>query len=220
MKNKQPTKKYRRSPRVEQNHQRTRREILLAAQKILLERGADAVTLALVSAELGLTKQALYHYFKSKEALLKDLVTTLLDDEITTIIAVIENTAPSTPVLGVMIHTFYKYYITRLDAFRTIYCQTQLYSTPQMGIDKGVLEEEINPRTQGLFDILEDRLCTKDSTMAERKAKRQLAFSAWLSALGLMTMLGVADSTNDPLVHLDSELIDTLAKVFDDAAVK
>lgn len=49
---------------------------------------------------------------------------------------------------------------------------------------------------------------------------RSLAFSAWLSALGLLTMLGLADANDDPLVHSDQVLLDTLANVFDEAVIK
>ena len=37
-----------------------------------------------------MTKQALYHYFPSKEALLRGMVSTLLEDEIEALLAVIE----------------------------------------------------------------------------------------------------------------------------------
>ncbi len=47
---------------------------------------------------------------------------------------------------------------------------------------------------------------------------RKLAFTAWLSALGLVTMLGVADAVDDPLIHSDEDLLDTLSSVFDDVA--
>ena len=49
---------------------------------------------------------------------------------------------------------------------------------------------------------------------------RQLAFTAWSSALGLLTILSIADATADPLVHSDADLIDTLSKVFELAAAE
>ena len=51
----------------------------------------------------------------------------------------------------------------------------------------------------------------------ERKRVRQLAFSAWTSALGLVTMLGVADATDDPIMHPQKDLLKTLTAVFDAA---
>ena len=74
-------------------------------------------------------------------------------------------------------------------------------------IDEDTLRDEINPRTQHLFDILEARIATGPKSNAQREALRQLAFTAWLSALGLMTMLGVAEALDDPLIHSDEDLL-------------
>ena len=36
--------------------------------------------------------------------------------------------------------------------------------------------------------------------------------------LGLLTMLSIADATHDPLIHEDSDLVDSLAGIFESAA--
>jgi hypothetical protein len=46
------------------------------------------------------------------------------------------------------------------------------------------------------------------------------ARSAWHSALGLITMPGVADRANDPLRHSDQALLVTLTAVFDTPRTK
>lgn len=217
---KQPSKTRRRSARVEQKHEQARQDILEVAQRILLKGGMEAVTLASVAGELSMTKQALYHYFPSKEALVRSLVTTLVNDEIETLITAIEDVDSGAEALGTLIRAFYNHYIGRLDAFRSVYCQSQLYSASGSGIDEDTVRNEINPRTRHLFDVLEDRISSSSASKAERARMRQLAFTAWLSALGLLTMLGVADAVNDPLVHKDEDLLDTLSTVFDEAAGK
>ena len=203
------------SARIEQKRERNRREILETAEAILRYGGVDALTLKSVAEELALTKQALYHYFPSKEALIKSLVVKLLDDEIKILITAVEKEKSDKRVLGTMIRAFHKHYIGRIDAFRAIYCASQLYSAPSGIIDKDMLKEEINPRTRGLFDILENRLSKSSMTREARVRLRRLAYSAWLAALGLVTMLAVADAANDPLIHSDRELVETLAEVFD-----
>jgi AcrR family transcriptional regulator len=215
---KQSSKRQVRSPRVKQKFEQARNDILEAARRILLDGGMEAVTLASVAGELQMTKQALYHYFPSKEALVRSLVTALLDDEVNELIAAVESAEPGTETLGLLMRTFYRHYIGRLNAFRSVYCQSQLYGTPELGLDRDTLREEINPRTRHLFDVLEDRISSSSASMAEREEMRQLAFAAWLSALGLMTMLGIADANDDPLIHSDEELLDTLSGVFDNAA--
>ena len=209
--NKQP------SARVARKRQQVRREILEYAQAILGESGPEAVTLASVAGRLGTSKQSLYHYFASKEALIRGLVTTLLDAEIEALLKVINARKSDRKILGTLIQSFYAHYLNNLDAFRIIYCQSQLYSSSSAALDDLTLREEIHPRTRLLFDVLEERIAGKAATKAKRQRARQLAFTAWTSALGLVTMLGVADATDDPVVHSDKALLKTLSDVFDAA---
>ncbi len=206
------------SARVAQKREQARREILSSAQAILREQGPDAVTLASVAGRLGMTKQSLYHYFASKEALDRGLVTTLLDEEIDALLSAITALRSNKRVLGVLIKTFYAHYVDNLDAFRSIYSQSQMYSSSASKIDEVMLREEIHPRTRQLFDVLEEKLSGQNSTRSERRRARQLAFTAWTSVLGMMTMLSVADATNDPIAHSEQALLKVLSNVFDAAS--
>jgi AcrR family transcriptional regulator len=205
------------SPRVAHKRQQARREILDAAERVLGAGGTEAVTLASVADQLGMTKQALYHYFPSKEALLRSLVTTLLDEEIEALGAAMSEPGFEKDPLGNLIRAFYAHYSNRLDAFRTIYCQSQLCAVADSGLDETTLRDEVHPRTRSIFDRLEDQLAGPNADVATRRHARQLAYTAWCSALGLMTILGVADATDDQLIHSDQELLDTLAGVFRNA---
>lgn len=206
------------SPRVARKRERSRQEILQAAREILREGGVDAVTLASVAGRLGLTKPALYHYFPSKEALVRSLVVTLLDEEVETLTKAVAEEDSDARVLGSMIRAFYSHYIGRLDALRAVYCQAQLYPSASTIFDENALRREINPRTRSLFDTLEARLAGTSKSKAQRARLRRLAYAAWLSALGLLTMLGLAEATGDTLRHSDEDLLETLAGVFDAAA--
>ena len=205
------------SARVTRKRQQVRREILAYAQAILSESGPESVTLASVAGRLGMTKQSLYHYFASKEALIRGLVTTLLDAEIEALLKAINSRKSDRKILGALIQSFYAHYADNLDAFRIVYCQSQLYSSSSAALDELTLREEIHPRTRLLFDVLEERIAGKGATRAKRQRARQLAFTAWTSVLGLVTMLGVADATDDPVVHSDNALLKTLTDVFDAA---
>ena len=206
------------SVRVQHKRKQAREEILQVAQRLLQSGGVEAVTLASVAGELSMTKQALYHYFPSKEALVRGLVATLLDDEISALTKAVEASESVEETLSTLIRAFYEHYIDHLDAFRIVYCQSQLYSASNLGIDKTTLRDEINPRTRQLFDILEQKMAGSVRSKKKRMRTRQLAFAAWTSALGLLTMLGVAEATNDPLIHSDQDLLGTLSNVFDKAA--
>jgi AcrR family transcriptional regulator len=205
------------SERVVKKREQARREILDIAQSILSESGPSAVTLASVAGRLGMTKQSLYHYYSSKEALVRALVTALLDQEIEALLAAIARQKSDDKVLGTLIKAFYTHYVDNLDAFRTIYCHTQMFASSSPKLDEETLREEIHPRTGRLFDVLEQRLAAVGTSKSDRKRARQLAFTAWTSALGLVTMLGVADASDDPLMHSETSLMKTLSRVFDEA---
>lgn len=208
------------SSRVQQKREQARHEILQAARDILREGGVEAVTLASVAGVLGMTKQALYHYFPSKEALLRSLVTSFIDHEVENLVAAIEANDSGSNTLGTLIRAFYDHYINCLEVFRTVYCQSQLYSDTNLGMDQKTIRDEINPRMQRLFDTLEARLLTNRSLRkSTRERMRRLAFTAWTSALGLVTILSVAEAVKDPTLHSDKDLLDTLALVFDEAAM-
>jgi type VI protein secretion system component VasF len=93
-----------------------------------------------------------------------------------------------------------------------------LYSSADTKLDESTLREEIHPRTRHLFDVIEDRLSGADAGKAKRRRVRQLAFTAWMSALGLMTMLSVASANNDPIAQSEKALLKVLSGVFDGAA--
>jgi AcrR family transcriptional regulator len=167
-----------------------------------------------VAGALDMTRQALYHYFPSKEALMRALVTDLLDTEVRFLLDRISETDSGSAAIAALIRSFHAHYIGRLGAFRAIYGQTQLYSSAQTGMDPDTIREEVNPRTRGLFDALEARLLADPHSEWGRKEARRYAYAAWTSALGLVTMLSVADAVGDPLIHRDSDLLDTLVSVF------
>ena len=192
-----------------------RQEILAVARDILLQEGPDGVTLNAVSSRLGMTKPALYHYFASKEALARGLITTLIDEEIGALMRAVDAVASDDRLLGAMIRAFHAHYAGRLHAFRFVYGQSQLYAAPGLGVNADMVKGEITPVTRRLFERLESRLTDSAMSAQRRQGVRRLAFVAWTSALGLVAMLGIADATRDPLLHSDEALIDTLAEVFD-----
>ena len=58
----------------------TEREIRQAARALLVERGRDAVTLRAIARELGITAPALYRYYDSHDALLRQLCDDICED--------------------------------------------------------------------------------------------------------------------------------------------
>ena len=205
------------SPRVRLKRKRMRQEVLEAAKALLLAEGPDAVTLGAVSGRLRMTKPAIYHYFPSKEALTRSLVASLIEEEIGELKVAVDRAGPGENPIGAMIRAFHAHYRTNLHAFRFVYGQLQLYLKPEMGIDAEMVRSEITPRTRHLFDLLESRLAPDDQDGGERRRMRRLAFVAWMSVLGLLTMIAIAEGMDDPLLYPDKELLDTITTAFEHA---
>ena len=205
--------------RVARKRLETQQEILDTALQILDEQGVERLTLAAVCERLGFTKPAIYHYFRSKEALVRSLVLELVHQETAALIAAVSADASGrTTVLGVLIRAFYRHYRQRLNAFRLVYCQFQLMDMQTLGFDRETIRKDINPRTQHLFDVVSSVLNGDADPVPP--ATRRLAFSAYLAAIGLIDAIGVTDAGNDPLRHSDADLLDTLVGVFDTAAAR
>jgi len=213
----EPAEKPASSPRVQKKRKQARKEILQTTRDILREQGIESVTLASVAGKLGLTKQAIYHYFPSKDALMSALVTALLDEEVEVLIAAVQGADTDQATLGRLIRRFYDHYINNLEAFRTIYCLSQLNSSVRVAMNETTLREEIHPRTHRLFDVLEARLAKETMNRQQRARIRRLSYVAWTSALGLVTMLSLAEAVGDPLAHQDEDLLDVLTRVFEGA---
>ena len=205
------------SSRVALKRIKAKQEILNTALSILADQGVEGLTFAAVADKLGFSKPALYHYFRSKEDLLRSLMLELLQQENLELIDAVSKSSERDTVLGTLIRAFYHRYRMRLNAFRLIYCQMQLTDMQALGFDQKTIRQGINPLTQKLFDTVVSIL-TDNGKFSATLEMRQLAFSAWLAALGLVEMIGVSDAGNDPLRHSDEALLDTLANVFNAAA--
>src|SRR5690349_2409157 len=68
-----------RQARRERRRDRSRSEILDAARKVLLRSGVAAMTLEAVATEAGMSKTGLYYYFPSKDALIFELVFSVIE---------------------------------------------------------------------------------------------------------------------------------------------
>ena len=205
------------SARIALKRTKAKQEILDAALEILSNQGVESLTLAAVAEQLGFTKPALYYYIQSKEDSLRSLVLELLRQETAVLIAAVSKNSDSGTVLGTLIRAFYDRYRSRLNAFRLVYCQFQLMDVQALGFDQTTIRQDVNPLSKELFDTVVSIIYGNSGDLVSANVRR-LAFSAWLAAVGLIEMIGIAEAGNDPLRYPDDVLLDTLEQVFNAAA--
>ena len=197
----------------------SRREILDAARTVLARVGVPGLTQEAVARELGVTKQALYHYFPSKNALLFEVV---LEEHAAAAEAVHTACAraPDGPsALEALIRATVAHFAGRLDAFRLITQQVQFVDAERMDPETLARLRPLNDRSYG---VAEEKLRAdwRGARGGKRGDARRLVFTAHLAAMGLLTMKALVERFEDPLRHRDDELVAELCGVFRQAATK
>lgn len=208
-----------RRARREQRRSQSREEILEAARRVLLRKGIAGTTLDAVAREVGVSKAALYYYFPSKDALFFELVFGNLQSQAQAVHEAVEKTATGADALGAIVRESVKAFTPRLDDFRLAYLHAQVAG--QGAVHFGEQQfARIRPLNELWFAGAAKRL-GEDRKKRRGRAKvepRLLAFLAWLASIGLLTMKGLVESQNDPLIYTDEQLIEGFARVFAAAA--
>jgi AcrR family transcriptional regulator len=205
--------------RRERRRELSRDEILRAARAVLLRSGIAAMTLEAVAQAAGMSKTGLYYYYPSKDALMFELVFGAIERQARSVQAAVRKAGDGGGALRAIIGETVRSFADRLDDFRLIFMFAQVagagsvnWSTEQF--------ERLRPLNDLLFADAARLLASERVKRAvpERVEPRLLAFLAYLSAIGLLTMKGMVEQLDDPLIYSDEELIEGFARVFEAAA--
>lgn len=205
--------------RRERRRERSREEIVEAARRVLLRNGIAATTLEAVAKEVGLTKAALYYYYPSKDALLFEVIFATIEVQSQAVHDGVERAKTGGEALAAIIRETVRTYSSRLDDFRLTYLHGQVAGAGAVHITGQQLD-----RIRPLNDLAyagATKMLTKDWKHARGRARvepRVMAFLASIAAVGLLTMKGMVESVDDPLLYPDEQLIEGLARIFEAAA--
>jgi len=208
-----------RSARRQRRRDRSREEILDAARRVLLRQGIAGMTLDAVANEVGVSKTALYYYFASKDALLFELVFGNLQSHAQAVHDAVETTTTGADALEAMVRTSFQVFASRLDDFRLAYLHGQVAGQGAVHFDAQQFAR-IRPLNDLWFAGAAKRL-TSDRKKRPRGVPiepRLLAFLAWVASIGLLTMKGMVETQDDPLIYTDAQLVEALSQVFAAAA--
>ena len=207
-----------RQARKERRRSRTREEILEAARSVLLHHGVAAMTLEAVATEAGMSKTGLYYYFPSKDALVFELVYAAVDRHAHVIDDAASKAEDGAGAVRAVIGETVRTFAASIDDFRLVFLLSQVTGD-------GTLRwtEEQFTRLRPLNDLV---LARTAAVLREEGRKRPgragveprlLTFLAFLAALGVLTMKGMVEQIDDPLVFSDEQLIEGLSRVFEAA---
>jgi AcrR family transcriptional regulator len=207
-----------RRARRERKRERSREEILEAARKVLLRKGFTATTLETVAREVGVTKPALYYYFPSKDALLFELMFESLERHAKAVEGAVAKTGDGAQALRALIRESVELFAPHMDDFRLAYLYGQVASQGSLHFNAEQFAR-IRPLNELWFAGTTERLEKESGVQAGGKPvePRLMAFLAYLAAIGLLTMKGMVESVNDPLIYSDDQLIDGFGNIFEAA---
>ena len=205
--------------RRERRRESSREEILEAAREILLSRGIGGTTLEAVARAIGMSKAALYYYFPSKEALLFELMFGVIERQAKAVNAAVTEADTGSEALGAIIRESVAAFAPRMDDFRLAFLHGQVAAKGAVKLDA-----EQFARIRPLNGLVMAQAAEKLAAERKRGAKtttvepRLMAFLAYLAAIGMLTMKGMVEHVDDPLVWSDEQLVEGFASVFAAAA--
>ena len=208
-----------RQARRARRHESSREDILAAARRVLVRSGVAATTLEAVAAEAGMSKAGLYYYFASKDALLFELVFSTLDVQAHAVHDAVQKTDSGADALRAVIGQTVNYYASHLDDFRLAYLFGQVAGPGAVHLDAEQFAR-VRPLNELCFadaarKIAEGR---KRQSGRARVEPRLMAFLAHLAAIGILTMKGMVENLDDPLLYSDAQLVEGFARIFEAAA--
>ncbi|WP_439574408.1 TetR/AcrR family transcriptional regulator [Phreatobacter sp.] len=204
-----------RRARQQRRRDRSREDILAAARTVLLRDGIAAVTLDAVAREAGMSKTGLYYYFASKEVLVFELVFAIWAGKGERVRDAVETVETGPAALAAIIRNTVEGYAPQMDDFRLAFMLGQVSSSAGFQLSAEQFAR-IRPINDMIFGGAARKLA--GGSPRSKVEPRMLAFLAYVSALGLLTMKGLVESQGDPLLYSDEQLVDALSKVFAAAA--
>ena len=199
-----------RRARQQRRRDRSREDILEAARIVLLRDGIASVTLDAVAREAGMSKTGLYYYFASKEALVFELVFAVWEHQGQRVHDAVEGADTGAAALSAVIRYTIEGFASQMDDFRLAYLLSQISNPSGLQVSAEQFDR-IRPINNLLLAGAVSKLSESGQTTVVEP--RLLAFLAFVSALGLLTMKGLVEAQGDPLLYSDDQLIDALSKV-------
>ncbi|WP_323780903.1 TetR/AcrR family transcriptional regulator [Thalassovita sp.] len=179
-------------------------QILAIAREILAKEGFSAVSFDAIARRLGKSKQAVLYWFPTKHDLLAAMFLPWLEAETESAISALSGATNRTEAIGLFIRAVAQFHLEDLDRFRMMYLVPQTTSTRPQEPGNAAVVNQVHPVTTRLYAALADHLGT------DPVAARAQAVAIHAAVLGLILMVALGESLNDPLKQSETQLVDAL----------
>jgi len=183
-----------------------------ATYAVIEKHGFQGFTLGLVAEEVGLRKQAIYHYFPSKEAVLFEVALNELTRSASAVAEAVDRTESGADAIEALLRTYFNAFAGRIRLFQLSHTALPFFDFKRMMTPENLAR--IRPVNDLLYAGTAKRLQDDSNGALDPAEARRLAFVAYTSVVGLLTMKALVESADDPLIHKDTSMIDTLVSVY------
>ena len=198
--------------RMEQRRASAKADFVDAAYTVIEQHGFEGFTLELVARHVGLRKQAIYHYFPSKEALLFEVALAELTRSASAVAEAVEQVDRGVDAIEALLRTYFNAFAGRIRLFQISHTALPFFDFKRMMSAENLVR--IRPLNDLLLAGAAQRLQADSNGTLSLGEARRLAFVAYSSVVGLLSMKALVESADDPLVHQDTDMIDTLVSVY------
>ncbi len=187
----------------------TREAILEVATKVISQTGAASLTFQTLGDMLGVSKQAIIYWYPSKADLARELIVPALRLEADAVVDALRRVRSARRGIEVFLRALIAFHLSDLGRFRLIYAVAQF--DPQIWQVAGLphIADSVHQTTDRMYTALE-QIFAQAPDFVNHSSARATAAAVHTSAVGLLSMLSLADAIHDPLAHAPDELIDAL----------
>lgn len=187
----------------------TREMIVAEARRLVAEQGTAALTFQALASILGVSKQAIIYWYPSKRQLACDFCLPLLKEERDVVVGAVAGTGSATEAIEAFVRSLVRYHLGDLGRFRMLYLWIQFEPGVSLRSGDEHLLDPIHETTSSSYDLLEGKIAADTAFLGNGDA-RKLAVAVDMAALGLITMIAMAEAMNDPWRHSTESMVDAL----------
>lgn len=192
---------------------RIRREAILdTAARLISETGAASMTFQTLGDRLGVSKQAIIYWFPSKADLARELVIPALELEADAVIVALRRVKSARRAIELFLRALIAFHLNDLGRFRLIYVVAQFDTEIWKVADLPHVTDPIHAATSRMYASLEGIL-RQASDFADPATARITAAAVHTSAVGLLSMISLAEAIHDPLAHSSKALVAALVRM-------
>lgn len=190
----------------------SREAILDTAARLISETGAASMTFQTLGDRLGVSKQAIIYWFPSKADLARELVIPALELEADAVIVALRRVKSARRAIELFLRALIAFHLNDLGRFRLIYVVAQFDTEIWKVADLPHVTDPIHAATSRMYASLEGIL-RQASDFADPATARITAAAVHTSAVGLLSMISLAEAIHDPLAHSSKALVAALVRM-------